>query len=561
VALEQIGKYRIVGKIGQGAMGSVYKGLDAALGRHVAIKVISADGGADETARKRFQREAEAAARLNHPHIVTVFDFGEDHDRAFLVMELLEGMDLKEAIAAHRLKTLDEKLEVLEQVCDGLAFAHQNAIVHRDLKPANIHLLPDGQVKIMDFGLARLSGSDMTRTGLVMGTPHYMSPEQVRGEHVDTRSDVFSLGAVFYELLTEKKPFDAESLHSVLYMVLQAQPRPPRELVPDLPVVVEQLLERAMARDREGRFADASEFYLAVQHVREAIAAGRGDELIPELDGPLSSDAPPVLAGAAMPSAGFRATPEPPSARSGSRSASRSGTASRSGGARGASASRIQRKRGPGVLPYVIGGVVLAGIVGTAWLMTRRGPEPVASTRSGAPDKLTQAVVNTEIELAKKRLAAGDYEDAIRRADRALSLIPSDKAAKEILASARKAKEQVDQVVAEARTAADGADTARSVDAFWKLLQLAPDNAAAGEIAPKLDSTFRPRAEEALRLAVAARSASEEAKAERSESYHEGSTFLKDGESALKVNRKYAFAAWQLMRARARFERAQRTGR
>ena len=168
--------------------------------------------------------------------------------------------------------------------------------------------------------------------------------------------------------------------------------------------------------------------------------------------------------------------------------------------------------------------------------------------------------MDTEIELARNRLAAGDYEDAIRRADRALTLIPTDRAAKEILASARKAKERIDQVVADARAAAAGADTARSVDAFWKLLQAAPDNPAAGEIAPKVDAAFRPRAEEAQRLAVAARQASEEAQAGRSDSFQEGTSLLKDGESALKGKR-YAFAAWQLMRARARFERAQRTGR
>ena len=282
--MDQIGKYKILEKIGQGAASTVYKGFDADLGRYVAIKTMSADAGGDETLRKRFEREAQSAARLAHPHIITVYDFGQEQDKLFMAMELLEGMDLKQAIIEQKLETLDQKLDVMEQMCEGLAFAHANEIIHRDLKPANIRLLADGQVKIMDFGLARQAGSDMTRTGLVMGTPYYMSPEQMRGEHVDARSDIFSLGCVFYELLTGTKPFDAESLHSVLYKVLKAEPRPVREVLPSLPVVVAQVLERALAKDRAQRFADGRELLRGVQLAREAIASGRGAEPLTGLE-------------------------------------------------------------------------------------------------------------------------------------------------------------------------------------------------------------------------------------------------------------------------------------
>src|SRR5262245_50723787 len=164
IQLEKIGKYRILEKIGQGATSSVYKGYDAALDRHVAVKTISMEsGGENETLRRRFEREAQSAARLNHPHIVTVYDYGEEQNKLYMAMELLEGVDLKRAIAEGRIVELDDKIEVIRQIADGLAFAHANGIIHRDLKPANIHLLPDGEVKIMDFGLARLTGSDMTR--------------------------------------------------------------------------------------------------------------------------------------------------------------------------------------------------------------------------------------------------------------------------------------------------------------------------------------------------------------------------------------------------------------
>ncbi len=221
---ERIGKYKVVGKIGEGAMGQVYKAHDPILNRFVAIKTMLASVGSDEELRKRFHREAQSAAGLNHPNIITVYDFGEEQGVAYMAMELLVGHDLRSVIG-NLAVTLDEKMSIMEQICDGLTFAHAMEIVHRDLKPANIHVQPNGQVKIMDFGLARLGASDMTRTGMVMGTPNYMSPEQVRGEKVDARSDIFSVGAVFYELLTVHKPFFADSTHAVLFQVAREGPR------------------------------------------------------------------------------------------------------------------------------------------------------------------------------------------------------------------------------------------------------------------------------------------------------------------------------------------------
>jgi serine/threonine protein kinase len=268
---ERIGKYRIIGKIGEGAMGKVYKAHDAVLSRYVAVKTMSAVVGMDEDLRKRFHREAQSAARLNHPNIITVYDFGDEQGVAYMAMEFLEGKDLK-SIIGDRTVTLDEKLNVMEQICDGLSFAHAMEVVHRDLKPANIHVQPNGQVKILDFGLARLgSSSEMTKTGMVMGTPNYMSPEQVRGEKVDVRSDLFSIGAVFYELLTAHKPFQADSMHAVLFQVLENDPEPPRRWVPTLPPVLVDLVEKALRKDPAERFANGGEMLDAVRHARQTI--------------------------------------------------------------------------------------------------------------------------------------------------------------------------------------------------------------------------------------------------------------------------------------------------
>ena len=239
--LQTIGKYKVLGKIGQGSMGVVFKAQDPILNRFVAIKTMSESLGADADARKRFLREAQSAARLNHPNIVTVYDLGEEQGRAYLAMELLEGQDLRHLIGTPALGPIEEKLRIMEEVCDGLAFAHAKEVIHRDIKPANIHVQPNGSVKVMDFGLARLGTSEMTAKGTSMGTPNYMSPEQIRGEKTDARSDVFSLGTVFYEILTNHKAFDGDSLHTILAKVAEGKPLPARRWVADLPEILVRL--------------------------------------------------------------------------------------------------------------------------------------------------------------------------------------------------------------------------------------------------------------------------------------------------------------------------------
>jgi eukaryotic-like serine/threonine-protein kinase len=570
--LEQIGKYRILEKIGQGATSSVYKGHDAALGRHVAVKIIAMEAGGDnETLRRRFQREAQAAARLNHPHIITVYDYGEEQNKLYMAMEFLEGQDLKQMFAEGRLPELEDKVEVIQQIADGLAFAHANGIVHRDLKPANIQILPDGQVKIMDFGLARLTGSDMTRTGLVMGTPYYMSPEQVRGEHVDARCDVFALGCVFYELLTGRKAFDAESLHSVLYKVMQAEPRPAREVAPNLPIPLGQLLEKAMAKDPARRFPDAGAFAAGLEHAREAIASGRGDEPLAELvltppePAPRAAVPPPVEAGTAP----LPARPGAPG--SSVRGVERSPSTPRSPASRGSGrpASRPSMKSLPSPprskVPIAAAiGLVLLLCVGAGIILVRNvpagGSPPAPSAQSGKLDALTRMAVDTQVELAQKRLDSGDYNEALKQAERALSLDRGNEPAQKIAARAREIKDGIDQAVRQAKTAAEAGDRAQEAEAFWKLLLVAPDDPLAKELAPDLDAAFESRAQEAQRLMEGSRSAAAKAKGVRLDSLKEAMGLAQEAEANLRA-RKFAAAARDFLRARQRFDRASRAPR
>jgi serine/threonine-protein kinase len=270
---QRIGKYEVVGKLGQGAMGEVFHARDPSLGRNVAVKRITAGLDADETVRRRFRREAEAAARLMHPNIVTVYELGTEGGQLFMAMELLDGVDLKQAIAAGRM-TLDEKVGVTLQVCEGVAFAHSHDVVHRDLKPANIRVQPDGVAKIMDFGLVRVGDSNMTRTGTLMGSPAYMSPEVLMGSRADARADIFSLGAVFYELLCGQRAFPGRGIADIMMNVLKQEPQPLASCVPALPAPVVFVVERCLRKDATRRYQVAAELHAALE-VAQAACSGR----------------------------------------------------------------------------------------------------------------------------------------------------------------------------------------------------------------------------------------------------------------------------------------------
>jgi serine/threonine-protein kinase len=261
-------------------MGVVVLARDPHLGRRVALKTYELPEGISEEMAQEFQtrllREAHAAANLSHPHIVTVHDAGVDPGRGFpyIVMEYVPGRSLKEILAGPRRMSLDLGLRIIDSLADALDAAHKTGIVHRDIKPANLLVREsDGEVKIADFGVARLSASELTRTGTLIGSPAYMSPEQVRGGEVDGRSDLFSLAVVFYEALTARRPFAGDDLPAVMYSVAHGTPEPPSRLVRSLPQAIDAFFARALAKEPGDRFPDGESFRTALQPLRAATRA------------------------------------------------------------------------------------------------------------------------------------------------------------------------------------------------------------------------------------------------------------------------------------------------
>jgi serine/threonine-protein kinase len=264
---ERIGRYRIIERIGRGGMGVVYRARDEAVGRDVALKVLTADVDDDPDIRTRFYREAEAAASLSHPNIITIFNVGEDGDRFFIVMELLRGATLKDFLKQGEIVGLDRKLDLMAQLCAGLGAAHNASIYHRDIKPGNIFVRTDGVLKILDFGVARLASSNMTAAGFIVGTPDYMSPEQARGAEIDGRSDIFSLGGVFYFMLTGRKPFPASDLPTLFHQIQSEDAPPP--LGVDAPPELATLIMKALAKKREKRYQSCREILADLDPLRK----------------------------------------------------------------------------------------------------------------------------------------------------------------------------------------------------------------------------------------------------------------------------------------------------
>ncbi len=278
----KLGKYVIKSELGHGAMGVVYLAEDPRLHRPVALKTMSPSMAGDSELLQRFYREAESAGQLRHPNIVTIYDIDEAEGTPFIAMEFLEGDSLEKLIRIRRPLPIYRKLDIIIQTCRGLHYAHQRGIVHRDVKPANIVVLNDGLVKIVDFGIARISDASMTRTGIILGTPMYMSPEQVRGKSVDPRSDIFSLGVILYEFLTFTSPFQAEDVPSIAYKILNEVPAPLSKAIANCPPQLDAVQQKAIAKEREERYQTAEDLAFDLQQQADYVRRNMVDVFVQE---------------------------------------------------------------------------------------------------------------------------------------------------------------------------------------------------------------------------------------------------------------------------------------
>lgn len=379
-APQRIGRYEIRRTLGTGAMGVVFEAWDPAHARRVALKTMrhaapGANAG-DGALLDRFRREAQTAGQLAHPNIVAAYEYGEDAEsgRAFIAMEYVEGEELKRAFERNARFPLADVERIMTQLLAALEEAHAHGVVHRDVKPANVFMLPDGGVKIGDFGIARIDSSELTQVGSVLGTPSYMSPEQFMGQTVDGRSDLFAAGVILYQLLTGEKPFTGK-LAAIMQQVLKDPPRPPSAHDPRLPAAFDALLAKALAKRPADRFQNARAFAAAV---RAAVAAAPAEASTPFVqrdtaDGARAATSPPASANggvaarsATHPAAAPPAPPAPP-----------------------ASLAAPRRSAWPTVL---VAGLVLALLLGIAAFYLRlRTPAPPAGdklrTTAAAPDR------------------------------------------------------------------------------------------------------------------------------------------------------------------------------
>jgi serine/threonine-protein kinase len=483
----RIGKYDIVRPIGKGAMGQVYLAHDTVLDRDVALKVMAAQIADDPELKKRFEREAIAVAKMTHPNVVTVFDLGSHTDgSSYIAMELLKGLDLQKAMRQPPPLALERKVAIMVQVLAGLAHAHGLGIVHRDIKPANIFIQDDGTVKIMDFGVARLTAASMTGTGNIVGTADYMSPEQVKGAPVDGRSDLFSVGCMLFEILTGRRPFHSDNLMAIFYKITHDEAN--LDLVPPgadhdalLPV-----LKKALAKETDQRYQSAFEFAVELREWLEAHATSKSSHSVPDALVDLEAPTTPPLAvtsagnvtftpeGTAGATADGRPSPALPRRRGGGRTPAKppadpTAPTQRPGATRvGAPPSPRPRPAPPrpSVLPWVAAGLALVVVGVAGWLAWRSRPQPVPAAvtatalpaveppaapppSAAEPASAPPAVPATpapppalaeaggkaaaQIRSAQAAFKAGRYDRAVAAAQAALREDPSSAAAQEVL--------------------------------------------------------------------------------------------------------------------------------
>ena len=566
----RIGKYDIVKPLGKGAMGIVYLAKDSMLDREVALKVMVSNIADDPDLKMRFEREAKAVARLSNPNVVNVFDLGYHTDGSpYMAMELLRGEDLQKTLRMGPMP-LERKVSIIVQVLVGLAHAHQAGIVHRDIKPANVFIGNDGAVKIMDFGVARLTTASVTGTGAIVGTADYMSPEQVKGARVDGRSDLFSVGCMFYEMLTGKRPFHAENLMAIFFKITHEEPN--WNALPSGPEydALTPILAKALSKDLGQRYENATQFAMALRdylttYGTSASAASHALDGLVDLNAPTGTPAPledlledtaaadgtvdlskgqaPTRVGAAATMAGSRPGSKPPTL---------SGTkmgATRVGGTRVqapplSAPTRIEPKA-VAEPPKSNTGVIAAGFVGlivtlgggvyfiankleaskqppitvpsaTPEVVQTPAPTPVVAATAAPPPTFAEPVgkAATIVKAASDAFGRGDYDGAIQKAQQALREDPGNAGGQKVLTQARNGKDARGRLSA-ARSALSSKDFAKARQVAKEASDLAPWDAQVTEVMN--DISKAEAAEQSLALNAAQAKALQEKQAREAE--------------------------------------------
>jgi eukaryotic-like serine/threonine-protein kinase len=454
-----IGRYQVLEKLGQGGMGVVYRAFDTLLERVVALKVISTPIEDKPEVRERFIREARAAGQLSHPNIITIHDLGEHEGQPYLAMELLDGEDLLTRMARPERMSLRRKVELTADICSGLEFAHSRGLIHRDIKPANIFITSGGTVKILDFGLARLMTSELTGSNMMMGTLNYMAPEQIRGERVDHRVDVFSVGVVMYELLSGRKAFAGDSFASTLFKILNEVPAPLLGIDPTLPPDLVAVVECALAKPRDERYQNMGEMLrdLAVFrqfNLGDSPMTGRpiSDRHRPSSDparvgsGPRFEDRPPTPAPLLTP---------PPAPVSG-------------------------MGLSPG-MKFATAAVVVAALTAAGlWLVF--GRSSAAPTTAPAAETAATTDVSVEMQQALDALKRADYAAVERLTDEVLKRVPDHGEARRAREAGRAAAESVTRGLQAAQAHFAAGRFEEASRAAGEVLSIAPDHPEARRI-------------------------------------------------------------------------------
>ncbi len=514
-------------------MGVVYKALDPLLERVVALKTMSAHLDSEPELRARFFREGRSAAHLSHKNIITIYDLGEEGGTAYMAMEYLEGVDLKAKILGKEQLSLRRKVEIMAEVCEGLAHAHARQVIHRDIKPGNIFITKSGHVKILDFGLARVISSDITRSGVAVGTPNYMSPEQVRGDKVDHRTDIFSAGALFYEILSSRKPFEADSFTATVIKILHDDPEPLEKLDPSTPSDLAAIVSKALAKDLDARY----------QSVRELLQDLRGfcASLPPEVTGAPEDEMEQTAALGGDVSPDSIVTAEIPVIPSPSRGFQPIRIRTEISGSRrepqaevaisGRSPERAT-KRSPG--PYlVVVALVLAFVAWGVWSITRQrgagisqsvppvaSKEPSAVThspadagQSGSKTAVGPAAPDVVKELARAnaKFRANQFEEAAREAQEILDRFPDNLDAQDILRLSRERTNTIAKGTEKTRSLIQEGKYQEASSRLGEVLRIAPSNPEAKHLAAQLNTYAGKNAAEAMGLMAEAKRHAESA--------------------------------------------------